>query len=247
MTKLTVVSCISIGLVAGAAAVACDDSSSGDSPGGASGSGNEAGSESNGGGSGGSSGGSSNPSGGVGGDDTTGPMGGDAPGGSGSGGALGGAGADNGGANAGGTGEGGSGGATDPGADNTCESFPVTVTLGPTIVLNQTGAIVCLDMCRITTNTYSDGDGACANADTGISFFYDSSSGGSYRAYLQSTWEFVSASAGTINQSFAYSLEAIPSGTAVTAVLGAPGNVEYTVVFEFEGGSEFTITSFTQN
>lgn len=252
MTKLSVVSLISLGLVASALAVACGDSDEDPPPDGASGSGNEAGSDANGGGSGGksggssnggsSNGGSSNPGAGAGGVDN---LGGDAAGGS--GGTPGGAGETNGGVGAAGAGDGGAGGTTDSGAQNSCENFPTTVTLGPTIALNQTGAIVCLDMCRITTNTYSDGEGACANADTGIRFFYDSSNAGSYRANLLSTWAFTSATAGTINESFTYSLDAIPSGTEVTAVLSAPGNVQYTVVFEFEGANTFTITSFEQN
>lgn len=252
MTKLSVVSLISLGLVASALAVACGDSDEDPPPDGASGSGNEAGSDANGGGSGGksggssnggsSNGGSSNPGAGAGGVDNLG--GGDAGG---SGGMPGGAGEANGGAGTAGAGDGGAGGSADPGAQNACENFPATVTLGPTIVLNQTGAIVCLDTCRITTNTYSDGEGACADADTGIRFFYNSQDGGSYHASLLNTWAFVSATAGTINQSFTYVLESIPSGTAVTAVLSAPGNVEYTVVFEFEGANTFTITSFEQN
>ena len=144
-------------------------------------------------------------------------------------------------------GQNGGAGGGGPGGDvNACESFPVTVTLGPTIQQTVTGAIICLDACRITTNTYSDGDDACPALANGPRFFEDSSANGENFANLQSTWEWVSATAGTINADFKYSLGALPEGTEVTAVISSADQTEYTVVFTFEGGGELTVTSFTE-
>jgi hypothetical protein len=144
------------------------------------------------------------------------------------------------------SGEGGAaGGGGEPVDPNLCENFPVTVTGGPTISPTTTGAVLCLDPCRVTTNTYSDGEGACSGDQLG--FFMDSGQSPSNRATVSPTWTWESASAGTINQNFSYYLDAVPSETVVTAVVSAPDQTEYTVVFSFPGNGQITITSFSEN
>ena len=227
-------------VLAGAVAVACDDSSSSTEGGGGDGNAAGNGDPTDGGSS--SMGASSNmgatsSTAGSGEGGEVGSMGGSDPGVGGETGSPGGA----------PTGEGGGAGAGgDPVDPNLCENFPVTVTGGETIQVDVTGAILCLDPCRITTNTYSDGDGACGSQTGQLRFFIDTSPGSNY-ANLQSDWAWESSSAGNINQSFSYSLEAIPSETVVTAVVSAPDQTEYTVVFSFPGNGQITITSFTEN
>lgn len=140
---------------------------------------------------------------------------------------------------------GGAGGGS-PGPGNTCEDFPVTVTMGETIGIGSTGALICLDPCRITSNTFSDGADACPNEAGQVRFFTDAGQSVSNRANMPSGWEWDSASAGTINESFTYVLENIPSETTVTAVLISAEQVEYTVVFSFSGDGQLTVTSFTE-
>lgn len=146
------------------------------------------------------------------------------------------------------SGEGGAGGGGgEPVDPNLCENFPVTVTGGPTIQLNVTGAILCLDPCRVTTNTYSDGEGACGAQAGQLRFFIDGDQSPSNYASLLSDWTWESASAGTIDQSFPYYLNDIPGETEITAVVSDADQGEYTVVFSLPGNGQITITSFSEN
>jgi hypothetical protein len=240
MRSLTTVCCVSWLVLVGALAIACDDDSSGGTDGGG-GDGNAAGSGEP------TDGGTSS----MGASSNTGATSGMA--GSGEGGEVGsvggndsGVGGETGSPGGAPTGEGGGAGAgSEPVDPNLCENFPVTVTGGPTISLGVTGAVLCLDPCRVTTNTYSDGEGACNGNQLG--FFVDSGQSPSNWATVSSTWTWESASAGTINQNFSYYLDAVPSETVVTAVVSAPDQTEYTVVFSFPGNGQITITSFTEN
>jgi hypothetical protein len=119
--------------------------------------------------------------------------------------------------------------------------------MGETIGLGTTGAIICLDTCRITTNTFSDGAGACPAEAGQVRFYTDVGQDVTNRANMPDGWSWDSASAGTINSSFSYSLEGIPSDTSVTGVIVSPDEVQYTVVFSFSGDGELTVTSFTEN
>lgn len=146
-------------------------------------------------------------------------------------------------------GSGGSGG-SDP-QSTACSDFPAAVTLGESFVLDTYGAVVCTledeQTCRLTTNTYTDGTNPCATADTIVSFFTTEPGTANVEHYVNanSTWHIVSTTAGTINTSFDYVLEDVPSGQSVTIVIRSPGNDEYEVVFQFENDRSFTLTSIT--
>lgn len=235
------VSCL---VVATALAVGCgDDDSSGDQQGGA---GSEEGGSANTSGSGGKSSGGTGNNAGETGNEGGEPTLGDA--GSGGSTAMGGETGGGGVPGSSGSGAGGEGGGGNPPVDpNLCESFPVTVELGATIGLGQKGAIICLDPCRVTTNTYSDGQGACSDESPAVRFFTDSAQGGSYRANLSEGLQWDTVSAGEIDEQFPTELDTIPAATAITAVIAGADDSEYTVVFEFDDVDHLTITSFAEN
>ncbi|MFN0252738.1 MAG: hypothetical protein ACKV2T_38040 [Kofleriaceae bacterium] len=136
----------------------------------------------------------------------------------------------------------GADGGTDP-QSTTCAALPVTVTLGPSIAAGTTGAVVCLEgtNCRLTTNVYSDGTNPCAETNVAVRFF---NMGTSNRIFPPGTWTLVSSSSGTFN---AQGISDIPSSTSTTAVLNRTSdNAQYTAVFTFNGGANFTLTSFAQ-
>ncbi len=130
-----------------------------------------------------------------------------------------------------------------------CTGFPATITLGPSIQVDTFGAVLCFDAaadeCRLTTNTYSDGMNPCPYGRNAASFFSD----GSYHTLsvpsFMSTWEIASISHGTFD---AHTVAALPQDEPITAIVksGAAGP-EYTVVFQFNGGKSFTLTSFEEN
>jgi hypothetical protein len=228
------------------AAAACGDDSSGTASGGG-GDDGEAGESSQAGGD--SKGGSLNAGGGDSGDagSTMTPEGGSAP--------TAGADSGNAGETNGGSATGGAGGAGGSDGGNgldpmstACNDFPATVELGPTIGLGQTGAILCYhaatEACRLTTNTYSDGENPCPSGDD-ILFFSEAVANNSVN--LPQGWEFVSASDGMLNQGLNNFLNMVPEDTEITAVIKSPDAVEYTVIFTFDGGGQFTITSFSPN
>ena len=197
----------------------------------------------------GNSGSSGSNAGGGGGEETGGAGGAGGVGSGGEAGAPGGAGGSTGGSSSG-TG-GSSGGPSDP-QSTACSAFPETVTLGETIQADTFGAVLCTPgttKCRLTTNTYSDGVNPCANADSAAMFFTSDPgmAGVEHRVTLNSMWHVHSATAGTINSSFDYLLEGVPSGQAVTMVIRSPDNTEYEVVFQFGSDKSFTITSVTTN
>jgi len=130
-----------------------------------------------------------------------------------------------------------------------CGDFPATVTLGESIQLNTTGAILCFDpgtaACRLTTNTFSDGTNPCANSDIAALFF--SSTGSNVLSTPSATgnvWHIVSISDGTLDANYVDDLTTSEVVTAVIEDVGA--SVQYTLVFVFNGGTSFTLTSFTQ-
>ena len=143
----------------------------------------------------------------------------------------------------GGDGAGGGADSAGPGVDGAaaagidCDEFPGTLTSGPSISATQTGVVMCdpnvAASCRVTSNTYSDGEGACP-VGTGIFFFgIDSSGGGSRRLGLSNTdqWSIVSTSHGTAND---FGVEDLPDATEITIVF-AYSKSTYQLVFEFQG------------
>jgi hypothetical protein len=143
---------------------------------------------------------------------------------------------------------GGGGAGEGSGAGDSCADFPVTVTMGPTIGVGTTGAIICMDTCRITTNTYSDGEGACPQNAGQVRFFTDTQGENvAHRANMPDGWEWDSASAGDIDESFPNTLTGVPSDSEVTGVVISPEQVDYTVVFTFHADGTFTVTSFTES
>lgn len=238
MRSLTAVWCVSLCALAAVVAVGCEeDDSTGTGPEG--GAPSEAGSPGKAGTP--SGGGTKNDTGGQPGDAGSGSMVMGGEGGTGTG-AVGGSG-DSGSAGEIGMGGGAGGYGPGPGSGDSCEDFPVTVTMGETIGLGTTGAIICLDTCRITTNTFSDGAGACPAEVGQVGFYTEVGQQVTNRAGLPEGWSWDSASAGTINS---YSLDGIPSDTSVTGVIVSLDEVEYTVVFSFSGDGKLTVTSFTE-
>jgi hypothetical protein len=161
-------------------------------------------------------------------------------------------GAAGGGGSAGSTGSGGTGG-LDP-QSTACADFPASVQLGPTIDATTTGAILCFDPtsneCRLTTNTYSDGVNPCPGLPNvspphDVVRFFASASGNFVN--MPEGWTFVSTSAGTINASFPNYLESVPTGTAVNVVVAFSDSSQYAIDFQFNGGSSFTLDSFSEN
>lgn len=141
-------------------------------------------------------------------------------------------------------GEGGSGGGGN-GLDElstSCDDFPATIEMGPTVSLETSGAVLCADVCRVTSNAYSDGVNPCANEDRILGFY---SSDAQNIISLIDPLEFVSTSAGTLDPTY---IDDVPTGEAVTVVIeNTDTTAEYTVVFEFEGNGELTVTSFSEN
>ncbi len=144
------------------------------------------------------------------------------------------------------SGGGGSGGGEpiDP-QSTACTEFPETVALGATIDPSINGAVLCYsevsESCRLTTNTYSDGTNPCPTTDSIVGFF-----GGASDNYvrLPSTWTIDTSTAGMIEPSFPYVLTLVPTGESVTMTITSPIDATYTVVFSFETGGMFTMTSF---
>jgi hypothetical protein len=140
--------------------------------------------------------------------------------------------------------EGGSGGGGN-GLDElstSCDDFPATIEMGPTITEGTTGAVLCSDTCRVTSNSYGDGVNPCANEDRILGFY---SSEAQNIISLIDPHEFVSTSAGTLDPTY---IDDVPTGEAVTVVIeNTDTTAEYTVVFEFDGNGELTITSFSEN
>jgi hypothetical protein len=139
------------------------------------------------------------------------------------------------------------GGAAGGGSDldelsTSCDDFPATVEMGPTIAVDTTGAVLCADVCRVTSNTYSDGINPCADEDFILGFF---SSEGQNWVRVIGALEIVSTSAGTLDPTF---VDDVPAGEGVTVVIeNTDTTAEYTVVFEFDESGELTVTSFSEN
>ena len=147
-------------------------------------------------------------------------------------------------------GDGGDGGGLDP-QSTACSAFPETVAMGPTIGLGQTGAVLCFSMdddsCRLTTNTYSDGENPCPSESNLVAFYgvaamseYHLFAG--YPGFLDA--EVTSITAGAIDQDYSHIVTEIPESTSVTAVIEAGGRT-FEVVFTFDGSS-LTVTSFEE-
>ncbi len=93
------------------------------------------------------------------------------------------------------------------------DAFPATVEMGPTVSEDTSGAVLCADVCRVTSNAYSDGVNPCANEDRILGFY---SSDAQNIISLIDPLEFVSTSAGTLDPTY---IDDVPTGEAVTVVI----------------------------
>lgn len=137
------------------------------------------------------------------------------------------------------------GGNTQDTQSTPCSALPVTITLGETIQVNTTGAVLCVnlasDQCRLTTNTYSDGVNPCPEEDTVAVFMSGATNVLSVPGYMGS-WRIVWISHGTLDPQWVSSL---PTGEPVTASLKpSDDGPEYALNFQFNGDNTFTLNTF---
>lgn len=152
-------------------------------------------------------------------------------------------------ATAGGDGGGGTPDSSGPAVGALCSEFPVTLTSGPTISPTQTGIVLCdaadAILCRATTNTYSDGAGACEAGHEAFFIGIDTAAGGSRRVGISNTldWSIVSSDQGTVGD---FGVDGIPDATPTRIIVeNGDGSASYAFELEFQG-QDVELTLFAQ-